>query len=545
MSHKDEIDITRKTHSILNGLTGANMELVASDPPARTDCETKIWAPLEDPDILLLVMHEWSHRLFKTRLKALNVFMAEYKSEYQRKHGASLSESGELLLAAIAYALDDLRVLSLSYRVYPGSAVALKERWLRLLDVHHTQANIITFVLSVGLGKKLAAPAWNKYLPEIDDVVRATEGSGYSRVLRGTKFLGDLLLQDKTFQENNPLTKVKLHRMREAAGNVTGSAEEPNRPATNQEMWLGTAAANESLTEEYDRQELEKLEDAILELVQTASKRPYDELHRDPLKVSITEVPRTLILEQPFTPDQVAGVQRLKSVFSKITASKKRALDDSGTDLDVEKYLDMRRSGDTAVFRNDSTDRGFAALFLLDMSGSMKGRWGTLSSACKMFVASVKSPNTTFEAWGFSGDQNGNVRMLRFMDPSAGFESKEELPDVWGLTPLHTATPVAVRRLRSLPGTSQHLFIITDGMPQDPWRPQELLTHQVAHAVSEAKALGIHVNVLIVGTGVPSQALDLMFHRVNLSTVYREEDLTKAVLTLSQKAYESYLKRGA
>ncbi len=79
--------------------------------------------------------HEWQHIIFKSDLAARTVFCTQY-SEQLRKQMSSPAIAGEIdeaelsgFLHMLVNAFDDIRVNSLWEKVYPGSAMAIWERW--------------------------------------------------------------------------------------------------------------------------------------------------------------------------------------------------------------------------------------------------------------------------------------------------------------------------------------------------------------------------------------------------------------------------------
>ena len=92
-------------------------------------------------------------------------------------------------------------------------------------------------------------------------------------------------------------------------------------------------------------------------------------------------------------------------------------------------YIDLLAgSGEGEVFEDEGVSKGFSALVLLDMSGSMESVWDDVSAACSVLARALKFPFSKFEVWGFNGNADGKVFLYRFLDPEKGYELKKGMP---------------------------------------------------------------------------------------------------------------------
>ena len=239
-------------------------------------------------------------------------------------------------------------------------------------------------------------------------------------------------------------------------------------------------------------------------------------------------------------------IERLRNHFSHLMDKKRKRTSEEGSVLDTTAYIDfLTGNGDGEVFEEEHVQKGFTALILIDMSGSMKNEWEYVSRACKVLAKSLKFPFSHFEVWGFTGTAQGSVYMNRFLDPEKGYKIKEG--EIWGTTPLHIAAEVAVRRLMQKAGTAQHLFIITDGVPMhatpkgEQRNPADLM-RTVSSVVARGRKRGINTVGVVIGDAVPNGIADLMFSPGKWARV-EEEEFFIGLVGLVQSAFTSYLKR--
>ena len=161
----------------------------------------------------------------------------------------------------------------------------------------------------------------------------------------------------------------------------------------------------------------------------------------------------------------------------------------------------------------------------------------------------MRFPFSNFNVWGFSSDHEGRAHILRFQDPTRGYWGPG-LKEIWGLTPLHLAAEVGVRYLQLLPGSTQHLFILTDGYPshlgvQSGYMPttSELMT-EVMKKVQGGRRRGVNVAGLVIGYAVLDESADYMFgpgHWSRLSEV--EDGLFQGMVGLVRHSFASFLGR--
>jgi hypothetical protein len=253
----------------------------------------------------------------------------------------------------------------------------------------------------------------------------------------------------------------------------------------------------------------------------------------------------------PLNPDDHALVLKLKNTFSRLMDKKRKSLSSSGTSINVPAYIDyLAGSGDDEFFDDEEPQKGFSALLLVDMSGSMNFFWEDVSRAAKVLAKSLKFPFSRFEVWGFSGDTKGQAFIHRFLDPEFGYQPKDDASkEFWGTTPLHIATEVAVRKLERAQGAAHHLFILTDGVPMHigvsgSSSSRADLMASVARSIRRGRARGVNTMGIVLGAGIKDEFANVMFGSDRQwIRAENEVELFVALIALVQNAFVGYLKR--
>lgn len=248
-------------------------------------------------------------------------------------------------------------------------------------------------------------------------------------------------------------------------------------------------------------------------------------------------------------PEDKRAVQVLHQQFSRLHGRKKSRMADEG-ELDPRAYIDlMMGSGGPDVFRSETTSKGFNSLVLIDMSGSMKSDWLIVARACKVLAEAMNFPFSKLEVWGFTSNSDGVAHIFRFKDVRRGYSGAKLESQVWGMTPLHLATSVSVRRMVAASGSSKHLVIISDGIPMHithhGFTPNvEDLIFSMAAYVEEGRRKKVHTSGLVIGSGVPDDVADVMFgHRKYWSRVKDGQgELFHSLVTLVKDAFVQYLR---
>jgi hypothetical protein len=593
--HKELLDLVRQTHEIFVGLKGKDICLISSDPPGRTDCESYIGLPLEDPDVALIHKHEWMHIFFKTNLRARSLFVVQYTDKLahltqtlnQHPGYEAWRNQTENFLHTLANALDDLRVSSLWYRIYPYSADTVRERWKRMLNTHVTLADdLVSYIMMLGLGMEPRRSIWEKHEGVFREACTLVEGAGFPAVLVATKLVVDTMLQDaldllgqptqaqakapRTPQDASAGPKpgrlgVALRKLaRRAASEAespalagrmaqkatldraigargpTGFNDTPLPPSGSDAAKWETQAMVASVlgvTGEAQIQRLVDLSATDMEWVterlrgRTVSLTESQLISKGIPDLILRDLGRRELDETVLEPQDSRLVEAMRHKFARLQDRRTRRSDSSGNVLNPTAYIEMTLgSGDMDIFDDEVSSKGFSALVLIDMSSSMLSKWNTVARAAKVLAKSMKFPFSQYEVWGFSGTSKGETVLFRFKDVLWGYAgSGLKRGEAWGMTPLHVASAVAARRMKQMSGSAQHLFILTDGYPTSYMKsrsvliPHRQLMDEVGRVVGEIRRRGVNVATLVVGSDISDDHGDQMFGKRHWSRVSSQE----------------------
>lgn len=266
--------------------------------------------------------------------------------------------------------------------------------------------------------------------------------------------------------------------------------------------------------------------------------------------IKFFDVDPTMVDELKLTPEDERSVAVLHQHFSRLKGRRRIANSEYGSVLDAGAYIDLLMgSGDQDIFEEETTTRGFSSLVLIDMSGSMKRQWDCVSRACKVLAKSMKFPFSKLEVWGFTSGRSDKACIFRFEDVEKGYMGAKLQSLAWGLTPLHLASEVAIRRLSALPGTSKHLFILTDGIPvyfhskSGHMANAEDLILEMALFIREGRKKHVHTSGLVIGSAVDDLIADVMFgHRRFWSRTDDDGDeIFTSLVSMVKTAFIGYL----
>lgn len=582
-AHKEKLDLVRRTHDIYCGIKGKDIALITTDPPGKTDCETYVGLPMEDPDVQLIHKHEWQHIFFKTNLRAREAFVAKYVESLDSRVGGRLNkEELEKFLHLLANALDDVRCCSLWELIYPHSADEIAGRWRRMLHGYHNKHDLISYAMAVALGVPFQSH-WEPYRAEIERAVGMVRRTGYPAVLLATRFIVDGILQRTTLR---PSPTKQEHQLappptRRAVVNQSEQMNAQARALNNMEAKRTAFGFNDTPAPPVS---LDPDPQATNKMVQTALTVSHDHQVRVLLERSSVEVDTILnsfrVQSTRLTPDDrlVQGITvdvrfrdlkksdleptvleaqdlrvvgALRSRFSRLMDRRETKTTDGGSVLNTAAYVDyLFGNGEPEFFDEEVSSRGFSGLMLIDMSGSMKSLWRTVCRASKVIAKATKFPFSQMEVWGFSSNQKGEVILFRFEDIEWGYYGPGVRPhEAWGLTPLHVAIPVAAKRLSLLPGSTRHLFVITDGNPMYMGRNRQVSTHQqlipeAAKQVRDAHSRNVNVGALLIGNEITDVNADNLFGGRRFWTRVRpsQEDLFREMVSLVDRAFTRFLR---
>ena len=615
--HQEMVDIIHRTHQIFVGIKGKDIVLLSDNPPGRTDTETFISIPIEDPEADRIHKHEWQHIFFKSNLRARSLFAEEYSESLLRRIPTLDKHAMIEFIHLLVNGLDDIRVCSLWELIYPHSADQIQERWRRIITGSgRYQHDIVMYLMGLGLGLEttMDRSEWTRYRSVLKDAVNKVIRRGFPTCLLSARWIIDTVIQDITALHLTPnnyqMVPPKPAEFIPSAGPTpvgsrlgsgvklegtpastpeetekhaktlkalhTGATKTSHHTKTMRDSWrmmdtdrmpsgpdpdwkgtqdmvrvaMGVSTADQvNLVLKQSQLDVDRV---IAELknrtkVLTPTQRLLKGLEGRAIFKDIGEDDvEELVLKE----GDKKLIQTMRHSFQRLMDRKKLSVSESGTTLDPQAYIDLLLgSGNTDIFTEEESSKGFSALILLDMSGSMKSKWDTVARACKVLAKAMKFPFAQFEVWGFTSPGDGTASIVRFMEPEKGYMGPG-VKDVWGLTPLHIAIEVALRKLQSMPGSAQHLIVLTDGYPTHLSANRELLTDtgdlftEVSRLIRQGRKKGMNVAGLISGHEIDDMAADIMFgHRRFWSRVENEqEDLFSALVALTSKAFTGYLR---
>jgi hypothetical protein len=219
-------------------------------------------------------------------------------------------------------------------------------------------------------------------------------------------------------------------------------------------------------------------------------------------------------------------------------------MSEEGAELDPEKYIDLLTgSNDVNIFKDDAPSRGFYALVLLDMSGSMVSRWPVVSRACQVLADALTYPFVRLDVWGFSAGGDGQAEIFRFTDPRAGVAPRVPHPRMWGLTPIPSVLPVAMRHSARGKG-HRHVFLLSDGIPMDIAVKSSELHGAVTRAVLAGRKSGVHLSTLLIGNTTPPGLADVMYGQRQWARVEDSQfSLFDELIDLVGRTFLTHLRR--
>jgi nitric oxide reductase NorD protein len=224
--------------------------------------------------------------------------------------------------------------------------------------------------------------------------------------------------------------------------------------------------------------------------------------------------------------------REFEQIVPELYHKEKRLPDGADHDLDaaIEAMTDLRigvSPSEKIFWRHHKSERDVAVAFLLDMSGSTGEAISTLGAgqpagrfersqrriidvekeAIVLMSDALEAIGDRYGVYGFSGHGRDNVEYYVIKDLDEDF-SPEVAKRFGRIGPLHAtrmgpAIRHTVSKLRQQPAKSRHLFLISDGRPQDRGYSQE--SSEKSYAVQdtrmafiEARREGIHSFCLTV-----------------------------------------------
>lgn len=523
----------------------------------------------------------------------------------------SLSVPLENFLHYFTNAIDDLRVNSLWGTIYPHSSEELEARWkVAILSSGYYQTDFTFYVMGVGLGisDQMGNTKWSAWEKLIEDNVSKVRLKSFPAVLLAARCILDemikLIVGDLTPSPNPPdpplqpqgaqgppqasprrLGPTKINRrdntsrQQDQAGrqqlqlgllnSLTENTKPLDRPRTISFMDTPRLPAGPDMDPDGTKsavaaalgvgdpdQVLRKAQidiDRILASLKSVNTKSTS-VDQHLLKgmesyVVFRDVEPKHVDRLELGPQDKRLVEDMKTLFARLMNRKKRTLSESGSVLDPRAYADMLMGGDVAIFEEEVSAKGFDAILLIDMSGSMLDKWNAVNRATKVLASSMKFPFVRLEVWGFTGQTK--VSIFRFKDKEKGFfGSSGPFLHAWALTPLSSAVEIAIRKLLMSQSSVRHLFLITDGLPTSVGGSRERastesLMEQVARSLRVGAQSHVRTTSLVVGDEVPNQAAELMFGGTGFWCRVDDEGdrLFDAITAMVRNPFLNYLRK--
>lgn len=276
-------------------------------------------------------------------------------------------------------------------------------------------------------------------------------------------------------------------------------------------------------------------------------------------------------------------VDSLRSAFYKVMGQQKASRGMEGQELDVQMAIQylietgfdeedeaLGTGGNQNIFKNLTTQQGFAYLILCDMSGSMHRTFPHVAQAATMLKKALDFPFVTGDLWGFRGAEavksrtapDGEVWLYRYHHRCRGYTGMSPVKfgkgysmfpvECGGITPMNSALKVSSKHMlvRVPAGMAKRLFILTDGSPLQTKvtgqsLPEFLLRGYVQKEVMAARQHGVQVYALIIGNSIPDDHAKKMFGHPRFwkrVSSYDPGEVGRTLFSLVKDNFTKYLK---
>lgn len=131
--------------------------------------------------------HEWQHIIFKSDLAAMAIFCNQYADQLISQSPSAQLDKAELVkfIHKIINAFDDLRVNSLWEKVYPGSAMAIWDRWRFFVSkMENINTSFMAYIFAIAFGIPTNPQGeFEPMRPVIERAVREVKYRGFNKML--------------------------------------------------------------------------------------------------------------------------------------------------------------------------------------------------------------------------------------------------------------------------------------------------------------------------------------------------------------------------
>lgn len=550
--HEIEKAILYKTVDVFSVILNRKLVLKNAAVPGTDGVEIRV--PLDDLDSYRLLEHQIAYVLFESDRRAKRFFLENYWKGLQKTqvfYGQEIDEEFIKSISDIVDILDNYRVKDLWSYIYAGSyqEIAAREQKVFLTKLPSKADTLVDAFLRFSACGVAVSGKWEAYQDLLSTALGRVAGGTYTGVLATAKWLiiqlvdwqlkqehsRDVDQQTKPGAENQKNKSVEMRwkaltKVAEILGTLPTSldgvlvgTEESAILGSTREQDSKNSAMEALRTDPVDSNFKDKQKEKMQRLVQQTSVglgtvSDNQGLHQGVhAKVIFHEIhpPEPGVLPSPLDPEDEYAVLELQQIFRLVHSRRRNTLQESGTDIDVDAYIERRLSGiPLSVFRQEERGQGFHAVLLLDKSVSMgvyenKGGNRVLSPktalarayrASRIITKALDFPFVRLDVWGFASRSDGCVEIVRYDPARNAFDTS--LTDFSGATPLHVAIRVGALHLAQSTDKKQ-LFVITDGLPtfvrrDGPRISQKYLMEATGREVSDARELGVNVTGVIL-----------------------------------------------
>lgn len=577
-------DLQEAAHKTVNSFSRIiGRRIYLRDLPKQAYSDYLVGVPFDGPDFYQRVELGIAHILFKTNAAARDAFVFHYAEaiEKQLQDQAKPPINKEDFKTGVRFLvglLEEERVLSLWGELYKGSEELIRAyrasetRHLADRTCHH---NVLHCVTIVATGHRVPKGDLSWVEPIMKEALQRVRLGTFQSTLLTAKWiliqLVDALMSlpshgDSSFGARadaletlsnsfvSPASQSdKVDLVQPPKHSPLGAEEQAHQEA------IQAINTNPSDLEASFQEQKGKMAEAFEEIQEKVSqigaeeKSSYAELKARVITLRITAED---VLPAAYSGDDLEdsnAVARMQAFFQRVRGRRRRILDETGTEPDIEAAIQRRvLVRPDPVYRGSVPGRGFKAMLLLDRSGSMsESKLYQCYRAQKMIRKALDFPFVELLVWGFNGPESGTVLLTQFDADVSSMEVKKHLAPVRGATPLHAALHVARHSMQS-GNEKKHIFILTDGAPMF-WRwdgepvATGVVRKQVREEVLSARRNGIGVTALIVRDahglpdGLNTRALERMFG-YGMWQILDKDNFGFAVSDTVMKSFSRYLR---
>lgn len=524
-----------RTVEIFSGILGKRIYLLnASESDVRMDdgyTADAVYVHFERDYLYEIVEFGLAHIAFGSDARRRDAFAEEYAKAIQQQAYAKARTSVQVVVIAkalrfIVGALEQERLLSLWKVLYPGSTERIcqirHQQTLSVAEAHAQEPNILLWLALVGCGHAvpeamasfgpLFAEAFGKVFRgtfdttllaakwlflRIFDVLSAGAAAELGLPTEELSFETRLEVLNGTVDKNFALFDFDYFTRAEISFGVNAFRAPPDSPVSDVTGVITTRAADLDDAVSKERQRAEAQLQAVRDKMDEAPSGSMEVFTRKDIhsQVQVVDVAKATPY-YTLTDEDRAASERIRFQAARVLGKKVRTLEFQGTFVDPAAFIQRRASlRPDPVFQAEVSGKGFRCLLLLDRSGSMAGpRTYQCERACRIIRDALSFPFVDMNVWGYAERVDSVTEILRF-GKHEGFDTGRAIK---GGTPTHVALQAAANFLAHGSDFRQ-IFLITDGSPSG----GEGDVHAVRatrKAVLRAKAMGVFVSTLIVGT---------------------------------------------